>query len=138
MFVEQIAKYLTAQNIVDYDPDSTDTDTFIVHVPSEGDDVIILTPFPGDEPDSKLGYDAPRFQVRARAGADPTVASDRIAEIYAALNGLGKTTLDDGTVLISCQAMQSGPGYIGQDGNGRHEFTCDFEAEVRAVTTHRE
>lgn len=136
MFAIELAQYLDVANVLTYS-ESDGGDCFISSVPSTPDECIVITPSPAPEGSAKLGYDHPAFQVRAR-GTDPQTPYDRLRAIYDELAGLSYVTLSDGTYVVSVEAMQSDPGYIGQDANGRHEYTQNYVAEVRSATTHRE
>jgi hypothetical protein len=136
---EGIALYLTAKSLLTYGPDGTGGDTFLDDMPSAPDQAIALTLYEASnsEPDSLLGYDEPRLQVRVRGTQDATVSRDRCRAIYEELHGLGPIVLPDGTRLILCVALQHGPAALGKDANGRHEHVCNFRAEIRSVTAHR-
>ena len=135
---EGIAQHLTAKGLLTYDPDGTGGDTFLDDMPSTPDQAVALTLYEAPtEPDSLLGYDEPRLQVRVRGTQDATVSRDRCRAIYEELHGLGPLTLPDGTRLILCVALQHGPASLGKDANGRHEHVVNYRAEQRSVTTHR-
>ena len=137
-FLDGIARHLEAHGLLSYDPADTSGDTFLDDLPSIPDVAVALTIYDAAvEPDSKLGYDEPRLQVRVRGTQDASVSRDRCAAIYSELHGLGPVTLPDGTLLILCVALQSGPASIGKDQNGRHEHICNFRAERRNITAHR-
>lgn len=137
-FLDGIARHLQAQGLVDYRPDDSGGDTFLDDMPSTPDEAVALTVYDAAvEPDSKLGYDEPRLQVRVRGTQDASVSRDRCAAIYSELHGLGPVTLPDGTLLILCVALQSGPASMGKDQNGRHEHVVNFRAERRNITAHR-
>lgn len=107
-------------------------------MPPTPDEAVVLTIYDdGSESDSKLGYDEPRVQVRVRGTKDPRVSRQRCKAIRDELHGLGETTLPDGTSLILSVALQNAPASIGIDANGRHEHSCNFRMEIRAVTPHR-
>jgi hypothetical protein len=134
MFIEEIAKYLDGLDLVDFREDTKGGDTFIDHVPALPDAVIGIFTNPGLAGDFKFAYDNPSFQVRARAGKDPRVASARLKAIYDALHGLGMTAMGD-YLVIKIEATQSEPAPIGADDNGRYEYTVNFDAHVKVAAT---
>ena len=86
-----------------------------------------LYPYPGPEsPDSRNGWEYPRMQVRARH-ADALAAQALLREVFNVLQGIGPETLPDGTELQDCHALESGPLPMGQDANGRHEYTHNYQ-----------
>lgn len=136
--LDGIARYLAAQSLLTYDTEGTSGDTFLDDMPSQPDQAVSLAIYEaGPEPDSLLGYDEPRLQVRVRGTQNATLSRNRCADIYSALHGLGPVTLPDGTLLILCVALQSGPAGLGKDENGRHEHVCNFRLERRNPTAHR-
>ena len=137
LLVEELAQYLHERGLVVFDQHGVEGDTFIAVVPATPDEVIVLTPTGGLPADSKLGYDEPTFQVRGRSGRDPRDAYERLRAIYGALQGLAHVELPGGTFLHGCWALQSDPVWIGQDANGRHEYTQNYRTDVRRLTAHR-
>lgn len=135
-WVGGVLQYLDDAGLIDYDPDGITGDAFSDVMPPEPDGAVALTPYGGSEPDSKLPYDVPNLQVRARAAADPRVARERAWAIYNALNGLARTTLPDGTWLVLCTANQT-PQTLGQDTLGRPEYVVNFALELHAPSTNR-
>lgn len=135
--LDGLAQHLAAAGLVTYDPTGTTGDLFMEAMPSTPDECVVLTLYGASgEQDSKLGYDTPMLQVRARGTIDPRVSRARAEALYAELHGLGPVTLPDGSYLLSCIATAT-PGSIGRDEVDRFEHTCNYRLEVRAVTTHR-
>ncbi|MER5213703.1 minor capsid protein [Streptomyces sp. NPDC002838] len=136
--LDGIARHLLAKGLVDYRTADVGGDCFLESMPPAPDEAVVLSTYnDGREPDSKLGYDEPRVQVRVRGTKDPRVSRQRCKAIYDELHGLGEVTLPDGTDLILSVALQNGPASIGTDQLGRHEHVCNFRMEHRAVTQHR-
>lgn len=133
-----VALHLDALGLVDYRPDEVGGDCFVDHMPQTPDGAVaIFHTGSGGEADFALPYDEPTVQVMVRGSGDPRVSHGRAADIYGALHGLGHTTLPDGSLLISCIALQSAPIAIGQDETGRHRHTLNFALDTFAPTTHR-
>jgi hypothetical protein len=136
--LDGLARHLQELGLVDYETAGTGGDLFLETMPPAPDEAVALTVYDdGQEPDSKLGYDEPRVQVRVRGTSDPRVSRQRCKAIRDELHGLGPITLPDGTELILSVALQNAPASIGIDQRGRHEHVANFRMEVRAVTTHR-
>jgi hypothetical protein len=136
--LEGIARYLHERGIVVYDPTGAAGNCFLESMPSTPDTVVVLTIYDdGTEPDSLLGYDEPRMQVRTRGTTDPRVSRALNKRIRSALHGLGPVTLPGGIELILSVSLQSAPASLGADGNRRHEHTCNYRMEHRSVTAHR-
>ncbi|SDM46323.1 hypothetical protein SAMN04487981_101603 [Streptomyces sp. cf386] len=136
--LDGLARHLQDKQLVSYRTASAGGDCFLESMPQTPDEAVVLSTYDdGREPDSLLGYDEPRVQVRVRGTKDPRVSRERCKAIYAELHGLGPVTLPDGTELILSVALQNGPATIGTDENGRHEHVVNFRMEHRAVTEHR-
>lgn len=135
--LDGVARYLEVLGLLSYDPTGRSGDTFMETMPSGPDECVALSIYGGPEADSLLPYDEPALQVRTRA-RDPRVSRDRGVAIRDELHGLGPITLPDGTLLLSCIAIQSAPATIGQDAVGRHEHTVNYRTEVHAPSAHRD
>lgn len=86
-----------------------------------------LYPYPGpDAPDSRNGWQTPRLQVRVRH-PDALAAQALARSVYDVLHGIGPEVLEDGTELTDCHAVESGLLPMGQDANGRHEYTHNYQ-----------
>ena len=135
-WVDGVLRHLADAGLVDYDPDGITGDSFSDVMPAIPNEVVVLTPYGGPEPDSKLPYDTPNLQVRTRAEADPRVARARAWAIYNELNGLARTALPNGTWLVLCTANQT-PQTMGQDTLGRPEYVVNFALELHAPSVNR-
>lgn len=136
--LDGIARYLAERGHGTYGPDVVGATICLEQMPSTPDELISLTIYDGGatEPDSLLGYDEPRMQVRVRGTTDPRVSRARALAVYSELHGLGQITLPDGTYLILAVALQ--PVFsLGTDENRRHEHAFNLRAEHRSVTAHR-
>lgn len=109
-----------------------DDDVAIVtdYLPPAPDRVVVLTRYAGGEADSALAVDVPRVQVRVRGTTDPAWSRARAQAIYDELHGLARATLPDGTYVVLAAGRGSGPGYMGQDSNNRHEHVTNFDVHV--------
>lgn len=132
MILDGLARYLAAQHAgLDWDDAGVTGNLFVDTMPQTPDTAVGLFGYGGPEADGKLGYDTPSVQARVRGGPDPRTSRALAQDIYNLLHGLGITTLPDGTLLISCEAIQSSPQALGVDGNGRHEHVLNFRCEIR-------
>lgn len=131
MFVVEVAEYLDSLNLLSYS-EAAGGDTFIAHVPAKPDEVVVITPTSGTAPEFDQAYDKPSFQVRVRGTIQG--AYIRAKAILDALHGLGSVEIGD-THVVMLTAAQSEPESIGADENGRHEYTVNFDADVRAAVT---
>lgn len=132
MFVVDIANHLEALGLLTFQ-ETAGGDTFIGHVPAKPDFVVVLTPTPGLAPEYAHAYDYPAFQVRVRGGgADPRPAYDKAMAIRNALHGIESQQIG-ATWVVKLEAAQSEPASLGTDENGRHEFTLNFNADIRAA-----
>lgn len=138
MLVADLAQYLHNAELVTFDEAGISGDCFVYVQPSDPDECVTISTTGGGEPDSRNGYDQVNVNLIIRGTADPRPAEARAAAIYGELHGLADVTMPGGTYLVSCIAMQPGPVPIGRDENGRHEFSLNFEVEIRNLTTHRE
>lgn len=134
--LDGIARHLATLGLVAYETAGTGGDVFLDAMPDTPDEAVALTLYEGLEPDSKLGYDEPRLQVRCRGTRDRRPSRERCQAIYDELNGLGPLLLPDGTELILCFALQP-PTSLGCDAKGRHEHVTNYQLEVRSLTKHR-
>lgn len=133
---EAIARYLDSQELLTFDPAGASGDTFIDVVPAAPDELVVITEYPGPQPEM-LGYDRPRLQFRFRAGRDPRTARGRAANIYNELQALRHVTLENGTWLIACYALQPVPQSLGLDPSNRLEYSQNYEFYIRNQTKHR-
>ncbi|MFD4264151.1 minor capsid protein [Streptomyces sp. NPDC058534] len=136
--LDGLAQHLAGKGLVTYAPDAVGGDCFIDGMPSTPSEAVALTSYDDAvEPDSLLGYDEPRVQVRVRGTRDPRVSRQRCKSIRNELIGLGPVALPDGTELILAVPLGSGPSSIGADENGWHEHVANFRMEIRNVSPHR-
>lgn len=130
-YVDGIARKLAAAGVGWYsttDPMPANvTPLTIGGMPGTTGAAIGLFPYPGPQaPNSVTGWRYPRLQVRARH-SDPLAAQALLESVYTVLQGIGPETLPDGTELQDCHALESGMLPMGQDANGRHEYTQNYQ-----------
>ena len=128
--VEGIAAYLDSIGIGTYDASGMGGDIFLFTVPQSPDQAISIFQYGGPESPISLQYDQPSIQVRVRGTQDPRGAHSRALDVYLALHGIGHTTLPSGDRVVDIVGVQSGPVWLRQDENGRHEYVCNFRTDV--------
>lgn len=102
-------------------------------VPATPDQVIVLTPYSAtDSPemsDSELS-----LQIRVRGTKDPRTAYDLDDRAFEAMQNLPRTVLGGITVV---GAWRTSGGYLGVDGNARHERSSNYRLLVHRPSPHR-
>jgi hypothetical protein len=138
----EIAQYLENQTIGNYDETGVSSEPwsiFIASLPSSPDECIAMYPKPGSDSDPKLGYDNVGLQFIIRGTKDPRPALQKGRDIYNALQGFHmKSFISGGAFVLHCIGVQSGPYHIGRDDNSRHEYTLNFDLEIRNKSQYRE
>jgi hypothetical protein len=118
--LENLATYLTAQGYVG---GATGWSYSIGRVLAEPDQLVTLSRFAGRFPDPGTGLERPGVQIRVRA-ADYATAE---AKALALLRGL--QLRPPGTITgVRYMHAEAGPIPLGEDENGRPEFSVNFEA----------
>lgn len=136
MIALDVAEHLNAQGIVNFHLTDEGGDCFIDHLPDQPDDAVAIFSSPGPGVPGILGYDQPGFQVRTRSFNLKT-AHDKAKAIYDELHKLRSMELPSGTWLVQIIGTQSSPAPLGPDAANRHEYTQNYQSEIRAVTAHR-
>lgn len=99
-------------------------------MPDTGGAAVAVSPYAGPEPDSRNGWEFPRLQVRVRA-SDPLVALQLDRDVFDYLQALAGIELRSGAYLQDCYALQSAPMPMGQDRNGRWEYSRNYQLTVK-------
>ncbi|MEU4225804.1 minor capsid protein [Nonomuraea sp. NPDC026600] len=112
---------------------------FVAKMPAAPDRCFVVARYGGRESSLGDNYDEPSIQYRLRSpAADVRIAEADAERLYDALHGLGPYTLPGGTFLLLAVGVQSGPIFIGQDANGRPEYTINLRCEISRTSTNRE
>lgn len=117
--------------------DAAETNVFLDRAPSSQDSAVIVYSQASTEADSKLPYDPAEFQIVVRS-ADPAWALAMWRKIRSRLHGKRNFTLPDGTYVVYVLATQSTPLPLGEDENGRAQFSGDYRAEIMTITEERQ
>lgn len=133
-FLDEIADKLATAGVGTVATTSNTGDIFIGILPATPDNCIALFGLPGSTIGDQREVAAlqfPRFQVVAR-NVSYASASTKLQAVRTALHGIYDVQLANWRVL-RCHAEQEG-GPIGEDDQGRFEFTVNFVAEIHANT----
>lgn len=137
-FLEEFAQLLEHLGLGTYAPESVGGTIYLATLPTAPDECMAIARYGGGESDSRLAYDEPSIQVRVRGtAADARTSEQQAQDVYDAVHGLGMRELVGSTWLQLIVGTQGGPIYIGRDGNGRHEYTVNFRAEISRTSTNR-
>lgn len=111
---------------------------FVARMPTAPDRCFVVARYGGPESSLALPYDEPSIQYRLRGPATDVRVAEADAELlYDALHGLGEITLPGGTWLQLAVGVQSGPIFIGQDANGRCEYTVNLRCDISRTSSNR-
>lgn len=132
MLLVEIAKYLDAQNIGKFDEKGVKGNMFINVVPATPDLCISLFSTGGPIGDVKNGYDRPTVQIWLRGDKNPLTAFQKTQEVYNTLNGFsGACFIENGIYIVDCRGVQSAPIHMGTDANGRHQYSINFQFDIK-------
>jgi hypothetical protein len=131
-FFDDLASYMATNGIGIYATESG-RNIFVNQHPPDPTDCVSIVGLPGTNLDTSRdvpGLQFPRYQVIVRA-AEYMDASQKFQDVRTLLHGMIGVSLDNYRVLRNHAEQEGGP--IGQDGLGRHEFSCNFIAEYHAT-----
>lgn len=135
--VAGLAQHLAAAGVGTYSPagayTSAQVGIFMDVVPAAPDRVVTVTPY-GAADDPTLSDSVLMVQVRVRGTKDPRTAYDLDDAVFAAMQNLPRSILNGVTVV---GAWRTSAGYLGPDGNGRHERTSNYRLTVHRPTPNR-
>ena len=137
MLASEVAEWI-GDNITNCSFDSTGVtgNVFISTMPSSPDTVVMVSEY-GGTVDDKNPFSDINVQARVRGTKDPRVSYNIAKEIFDELQGLTNTTLISSGSRVIKVVAQNTPIDIGRDDNGRHEWTVNFNIEVRDIGTNR-
>ena len=137
MLASEVAEWIgTNVTSCSFDTTGVTGNVFISTMPSSPDTVVMVSEY-GGIVDDKNPFSDINVQARVRGTKDPRVSYNIAKEIFDELQGLTNTTLiSSGSSVIKVVA-QNTPIDIGRDDNGRHEWTVNFNIEVRDIGTNR-
>ena len=137
MLASEVAEWIgTNVTSCSFDTTGVSGNVFISTLPSSPDTVVMVSEYNGIV-DDKNPFSDINVQTRIRGTKDPRVGYNIAKEIFDELQGLTNTTLiSSGKHVVKVNALNT-PIDIGRDDNGRHEWTVNFQIEVRDVGTNR-
>lgn len=137
MLASEVAEWI-GDNITNcsFDTSGVTGNVFISTMPSSPDTVVMVSEY-GGTVDDKNPFSDINVQARVRGTKDPRVSYNIAKEIFDELQGLTNTTLISSGSRVIKVVAQNTPIDIGRDDNGRHEWTINFNIEVRDIGTNR-
>tara|TARA_Y100000004_G_C8941064_1_gene424230 strand:- start:119 stop:535 length:417 start_codon:yes stop_codon:yes gene_type:complete len=137
MLASEVAEWI-GDNITNcsFDTSGVTGNVFISTMPSSPDTVVMVSEY-GGTVDDKNPFSDINVQARVRGTRDPRVSYNIAKEIFDELQGLTNTTLISSGSRVIKVVAQNTPIDIGRDDNGRHEWTVNFNIEVRDIGTNR-
>lgn len=124
MLIEDIIKYLEENQIGTFKKD-----LFGVAMPSSPANVICVYDGIGSPADRYNVLDNPGIQIIVR-NSNYKAGYEKAYKIYNLLHCLSNKQLG-GFYILGCYGQNSPPGYIGPDNNGNHEFSLNFNLDIR-------
>ena len=139
MLPDDIAEYLgSAVDGLAYSETTAEGNVYVEGLPADPDRAVAVYSIASPEADSKLPYDPAAFQVIVRGeAADTRWVREMWYKIYSKLHGVRNYTLPGGTYVVFILATHSGPVNLGEDDDGRHQYSCDFRTEILNTTDER-
>lgn len=104
------------------------TDIFVSKMPPDTDNCFAVYDTSGLPSDPYLPIRQPTLQIVVR-NTSYTTGKAKIEAVRKALHQLANFTQD--SIYFYMILANSDGGYIGQDANGRHEFSINFRTKVR-------
>jgi hypothetical protein len=137
---EEVCALLDELGVGTYAPDGPGGIIYGTALPDAPDVALAVARYDGGAEADSLGpWDEPRWQIRVRGAAGDSRTGEALAQaVYDVLHGLGYRYLTPGgTWLQLAICLNGGPGYIGRDQTGRHEWVVNVRTEVRRPTPNR-
>lgn len=130
---KQIALFLDANGLGSFDETGVAGNIFMNTLPAQPDECLAIFTTGGPQPDPRNEYRMVNIQIVIRTLAqDPRNGETNANTLVDLLNGYnGQVLTPGGNLIIDTSAIQSGPNNIGQDQNGRFEFSQNFTFEFK-------
>jgi hypothetical protein len=125
---KQVAMFLQAEGFGTFDESGVSGNIFINTIPDQPNEslAIFTTGGPGSDPRNNYGRSNIQVLIRTIPN-DPRAGETKATGIIRSLNGFNSDYLTpDGNYIVDVTAIQSGPSQIGQDQNGRFEYSQNF------------
>lgn len=143
LFDVALARWLTQQELAHWDEHGAGGDVFFGKPPGAPDRALIITATGGtpDIASGTLPYDRPTAQILVRSERGHYADGQRRAwEIYDALNGRHRITIDEGgpdELYLVGMTVPIPPFHLQTDREGRHLWTLNIQAMVKRPTSLR-
>lgn len=136
LLTRQIAIYLSNRGIGRFEEGGTGGNIFINAMPAQPNEAIAIFATGGPTIDPRNEYANRAIQVLIRTAAnDPRPGETMAQSVIDALKGFNTGYLAaGGNYIVDIEASQDGPNNIGQDENGRYEFSQNFIVQLRKET----
>jgi Bacteriophage minor capsid protein len=128
---KQVAEHLDANGFGTFDETGVSGNIFINTIPDQPHEAVAIFTTGGPGSDPKNTYGRSNIQVLIRTiPNDPRGGETKATGIIRSLNGFNSDYLTPGgNYVVDVTAIQSGPSQIGQDQNGRFEYSQNFTIE---------
>ena len=110
---------------------------FVDGLPADPDRAVGVYITAGPEADSLLPYDPVAFQIVTRCESGTLWALTMWASIYSLLHGKRNMTLPDGTQVVYLLVTHASPVRLGEDADGRSQYSLDVRGEIINPTAER-
>ncbi len=131
MLIKEIARFLHDNKVGILDEVGKAGDIFYSRLPNSPDNCISIFQNSGLEPDPFNEYKTPAIQIIVRS-VNPLEGIERGQRIINMLNGFNDSSfVSGGLYIVDSDAQQSAPQPIGQDKNGRYEYSFNFLIEYK-------
>ncbi len=127
MIAAEIAAYLGANGFGTWDPDGSNGDIYVDHMPDTVDEGLCVYSSGGSAPDVSTSLARPAIQILLRGNRSARETCAKAEAILTELHGLHDTIFTaGGSRVMLCSARQSEPIPLGLDENGRHQYSINF------------
>lgn len=127
---EQIATYIDAQGILNYNPSGTDSEIYFDNQPEKGS-VLTLYNSKGSYSKTTLGYKRVGMLIIYKGTNNPVASYDKANEVFEALQGLNGYFVSGQNYIVSCISNDGGPGRLGVDKKANYEYGMNFVIEFK-------
>lgn len=123
--ISDVATYLAANGI-----GTLNTSVFYSKMPDTTNPAVAVLDTGGTEPDAYVPIEDPTFQILIRANSY-ALGKAKLEAIKDLLHNFDNGYLVNGQTYFYIILAQSNGGHIGQNENGKDEFSINFRARIR-------
>lgn len=120
---EQLATYLSNNNIGSYTPDDVTGNIFIDNLPENNDCIAIFNT--GGTSSDLLAYSNAGIQIFYRGTNNPIESYKKAKEIFDMIHRKSGKLVE--SHIVDCYSPTSFPAHIGKDNNDNHEYSMNFQ-----------